>query len=682
MRSKPIPRKRLLAASLAALVLFLSVTGSLAAAQPRGRGIWPSAASAITVLGVDADSGLPLGGWTMRLYAGPGCSGSALQTGATDAEGLLSFAGLAAGNYSVQEMLRPGYTNVSPLCQDVSLAPSWLGGGPDSFSDSYPPGGEDTYAGGAYVVLQLGTQPADSVALNGPLVIKRGAPGDANRNGLADVQMQITAMTLSGNGSLYGPITLRQQGAPQAIGRGLDAPLVPAAPPWTSRADYLIVDNGVVAESGFAVSFGGHDDISCVTDMRRWDPDGALGTWTDLAPLPEVLDAPRGVLVAGKIYVPGGWDCAGVPKDVLYIYDITADTWSMGAAPPSGRAAYGIAALGSQIYRIGGCADGACTPSADVDVYDIAADSWSAAVAYPIDVAWQACGAIAGRIYCAGGYDGVNPTHKAYRYTPSPVNAWDDPAMTDLCHSWWAMGAGDNAIDAGGLQSLYLYGGVMDGFDVVTSTAVHYDIAANSWYYFEPLNFAVYRQGGGSANSPLGNQYSVGGLLPFNPPGVGFALDAPAGGYYVQHYPTIPPAPSLCAGPPPVILPDGLLEELQPTIPFPTAGRWDLFFDLDVGNLGASDWSASTLHNTSPLQARGTVDAIPMNGEVFTSQRDSSLAPGWPVYDSSGQVAGYVQHLSLVTMAAGDTFIAFTNRQNGEMNHFVYLPLIVKENGE
>ena len=130
---------------LLALALFLLAVGKSAGAQRNGAASRASVSAAgaqkdeasqsITVLTVDADSGAPLTGWTMRLYPGPGCSGSAIQTGVTNADGLVSFTDLGAGAYSIQETLRPGYLNVSPLCQDVTLAQSPSGDGRGSSSN-------------------------------------------------------------------------------------------------------------------------------------------------------------------------------------------------------------------------------------------------------------------------------------------------------------------------------------------------------------------------------------------------------------------------------------------------------------------------------------------------------------------------------------------------------------------
>ena len=84
-------------------------------------------------------------------------------------------------------------------------------------------------------------------------------------------------------------------------------------------------------------------------------------------------------------------------------------------------------------------------------------------------------------------------------------------------------------------------------------------------------------------------------------------------------------------------------------------------------------------HNTSPLQVQGAVAALPMEREVFVYGSGSPGTAALPLfYDSVGQVAGYVHHFSLVTMPAGDTLVAFANRQTSGAWHFAYLPLIVK----
>jgi hypothetical protein len=65
----------------------------------------------------------PLSGWTMHLYSGSDCQGTALLFGGTDASGNKVFSGLVPGDYSVREDLRGDYTNTTPLCQNVTLEP-------------------------------------------------------------------------------------------------------------------------------------------------------------------------------------------------------------------------------------------------------------------------------------------------------------------------------------------------------------------------------------------------------------------------------------------------------------------------------------------------------------------------------------------------------------------------------
>jgi N-acetylneuraminic acid mutarotase len=80
--------------------------------------------------------------------------------------------------------------------------------------------------------------------------------------------------------------------------------------------------------------------------------DPVTDTWTELAPLPRDEGRPAAVSVAGKIYVIGGRSGYSDFGDV-YIYDSSADSWSMGPAiAPRGTA--GAVEYCGGIYLFGG----------------------------------------------------------------------------------------------------------------------------------------------------------------------------------------------------------------------------------------------------------------------------------------------------------------------------------------
>jgi len=72
--------------------------------------------------GVQDDGEDDLEGWTMTLYSGSGCTGDPLASGATDSNGNVVFTGLEEGTYSIQEILKTGWTNTTDICQNVTLS--------------------------------------------------------------------------------------------------------------------------------------------------------------------------------------------------------------------------------------------------------------------------------------------------------------------------------------------------------------------------------------------------------------------------------------------------------------------------------------------------------------------------------------------------------------------------------
>lgn len=67
----------------------------------------------------DADTGERLAGWELIAYRGAGCQGHPVNDAFTGTEPVTLE--LVAGPYSFLETMQPGWTNVTPLCQDIDL---------------------------------------------------------------------------------------------------------------------------------------------------------------------------------------------------------------------------------------------------------------------------------------------------------------------------------------------------------------------------------------------------------------------------------------------------------------------------------------------------------------------------------------------------------------------------------
>jgi len=282
---------------------------------------------------------------------------------------------------------------------------------------------------------------------------------------------------------------------------------------WLDKAPLPanVMDACAVEDGRYVYVIGGYDGARAVADLRRYDT--LADNWLLLSPMPVPLSGQRCVVADGQIYVPGGWDGAGDPQAVLYIYDIAAGTWSTGAAPPSGRAAYGIALINGKLYRVGGCTDAACngTVSNNLDIYDIAADQWSSGANYPSNIGWHMCGAIDGFLYCIGGINSFPAAvGKGYRYDPVG-DMWSDADMADFPSdaanppgTIWAAGT---AVEGG---EMAVFGGVMDGFATITNRAWRFTPGAGGglWSEFQPMMYAVHRLAGAA-----GSLYAEGGSL-------------------------------------------------------------------------------------------------------------------------------------------------------------------------
>jgi Kelch motif/Galactose oxidase, central domain len=203
--------------------------------------------------------------------------------------------------------------------------------------------------------------------------------------------------------------------------------------PWNLGANYPLISESVsVSTDGiFGYAAGGFDGTIFVpTDQfNQYDP--VADTWTPLTNLPvAVYDAPS-VYAANtnSIYLFGGIDINGIPRDIVQIYDITNGTWTSGTPmpDPTGRyfASAAYDATSGKIYVIGGFDGATFSEQTNNWIYDTLTDTWDSSTATPIPVAMGGAGySIVGQfIYLAGHWNGGLASTDHYRYD-IVGNAW------------------------------------------------------------------------------------------------------------------------------------------------------------------------------------------------------------------------------------------------------------------
>ncbi len=149
--------------------------------------------------------------------------------------------------------------------------------------------------------------------------------------------------------------------------------------------------------------------------------------------------------------------------------EATGVAWRSLSPAPTARTEVGAAVLAGRIYVTGGFAspDGATVPT--LEVYDIAADRWEAGPSLPVGVNHAMSVAHDGVVYVFGGsLAQAGPSDRAFALRDG---AWEElPRMPE------PRTAGGAAVAAG---RIYVVGGV--GEDGVAEAAMAFDPATGSW---------------------------------------------------------------------------------------------------------------------------------------------------------------------------------------------------------
>lgn len=141
-------------------------------------------------------------------------------------------------------------------------------------------------------------------------------------------------------------------------------------------------------------------------------PSPQVGTWTELADLPEPRSALDAVALDGLVYVAGGF-AQGSDGRAFYQYDPATDTWTGLAPLPEERHHAPLAAHDGKVYLVGGVAnratpnqafEGEFSTTATLFIYDVAAGTWRLGPSLPGVVGAHAAVATdAGKIHVLGG---------------------------------------------------------------------------------------------------------------------------------------------------------------------------------------------------------------------------------------------------------------------------------------
>lgn len=176
---------------------------------------------------------------------------------------------------------------------------------------------------------------------------------------------------------------------------------------------------GVAVHNGKIYYAGGLNQGVAVNWFDVYDP--AANTWTQLPNMPHARDHFQAAVVGGKFWAIGG-RLQAINSIVTYneAYDLTAGTWQAGLAPlPSTRAGFAVAALGNEIFVIGGEGNGATFSTNEA--YNTATNTWRTLAPMPTARHGIEATVCNGGLYIAAGgtiQGGAGPTNVQQVFFP------------------------------------------------------------------------------------------------------------------------------------------------------------------------------------------------------------------------------------------------------------------------
>ncbi|MEX2400232.1 MAG: kelch repeat-containing protein [Rhodothermales bacterium] len=195
---------------------------------------------------------------------------------------------------------------------------------------------------------------------------------------------------------------------------------------WTSESPSSIARTegaGAVYEGKLFVVAGFARDVIATHVSEMYDP--TSDRWSFLAPIPRAVSHVGAALVDGRIWIVGGFegDHPGPAVDIVQIYDIATDIWTVGPSLPSPRASGTLALLGRNLHYVGGLLPDRQTDIGDHLVLDVdrPENGWTAAAPLPQPRNHLSSGVFEGKLYAVGGQFG----HDGGRTLSAHIHVYD-----------------------------------------------------------------------------------------------------------------------------------------------------------------------------------------------------------------------------------------------------------------
>ncbi len=283
---------------------------------------------------------------------------------------------------------------------------------------------------------------------------------------------------------------------------------VSQGPGTEPRAEWKAMASMPTARWGMAIctfggeifAIGGEGEQGVVSSNERYNPQTNL--WTAIKPKPVPVADIQGVLINGKIYIPGGREFPGSVTPILEIYDPRTDLWETGSSMPIALSAYSSVSFEGRLYVFGGW-DGRRYLDT-VFSYDPESDEWEQKTSMMTARGFTGATIANGKIYVLGGYDGQQALNVNESYQPN-LDGVENPWMVGSRLPFGLYGMG--LVSAADI--IHLVGG--QTADSPENTSLIYFPQNDEWSQFDTTPSSLPRTNLGMAFLDR-NIYVIGGL--------------------------------------------------------------------------------------------------------------------------------------------------------------------------